>query len=68
VKHYRDADVEESVMSTAAAPSPQSGNALAFAFVQQLAAELSKGKVELPSFPDIALRIRKVLADRTPPP
>ena len=26
----------------------------AFAFVQSLAAELSKGKVELPSFPDIA--------------
>lgn len=35
----------------------------AFAFVQQLAAELSKGKVELPSFPDIALRVRKVLSD-----
>ena len=45
-------------MSTAAAPGPQSGNALAFAFVQQLAAELSKGKVDLPSFPDIALRVR----------
>lgn len=35
----------------------------AFAFVQALAAELSTGKVELPSFPDIALRVRKVLAD-----
>src|ERR1043165_8954352 len=35
----------------------------AFAFVQALAAELSKGKVELPSFPDIALRVRKVLSD-----
>src|ERR1700742_1480561 len=35
----------------------------AFAFVQSLAAELSKGKVELPSFPDIALRVRKVLSD-----
>src|ERR1700749_4521819 len=34
-----------------------------FAFVQSLAAELSKGKVELPSFPDIALRVRKVLSD-----
>src|SRR5581483_5699383 len=35
----------------------------AFAFVQALASELSQGKVDLPSFPDIALRIRKVLAD-----
>jgi HD-like signal output (HDOD) protein len=35
----------------------------AFAFVQAIAAELSKGKVELPSFPDIALRVRKVLTD-----
>ncbi len=39
------------------------GNGAAFAFVQQLATELSGGKVELPSFPDIALRVRKVLAD-----
>jgi HD-like signal output (HDOD) protein len=35
----------------------------AFAFVQSLAAELSKGKVELPSFPDIALRVREALSD-----
>lgn len=35
----------------------------AFGFVQALAGELSTGKVELPSFPDIALRVRKVLAD-----
>ena len=39
------------------------GNSDVFAFVQALAAELSKGKVELPSFPDIALRVRQVLAD-----
>jgi HD-like signal output (HDOD) protein len=63
VKHYGNADVEEFAMTAATAPSPQSGNALAFAFVQQLAAELSKGKVDLPSFPDIALRVRQVLAD-----
>ena len=50
-------------MTTAAARSPQSGNALAFAFVQPLTAELSRGKVDLPSFPDIALRVRQVLAD-----
>lgn len=42
------------------APSDRSG---AFAFVSELAAEVSKGKVELPSFPDVAVRVRKVLAD-----
>lgn len=35
----------------------------AFQFVQSLAAELSGGKVELPSFPDVAIRVRKILAD-----
>jgi HD-like signal output (HDOD) protein len=35
----------------------------AFAFVQELAAELSSGKVDLPSFPEIALRVRQVLSD-----
>jgi HD-like signal output (HDOD) protein len=58
-------DYEDMTMSTAA--QTQSHNHIsdpqAFAFVQSLAAELSKGKVELPSFPDIALRVRKVLSD-----
>jgi HD-like signal output (HDOD) protein len=35
----------------------------AFAFVSELAQEVSSGKVELPSFPDVAVRVRKVLAD-----
>ena len=35
----------------------------AFAFVSELAKEVSTGKVELPSFPDVAVRVRKVLAD-----
>jgi HD-like signal output (HDOD) protein len=35
----------------------------AFVFVQELAAELNRGKVELPSIPDILVRVRKVLAD-----
>jgi HD-like signal output (HDOD) protein len=35
----------------------------AFLFVQDLAAELSHGKIDLPSFPDIAMRVRRVLAD-----
>jgi HD-like signal output (HDOD) protein len=41
-------------------PSATSG---AFAFVAELAQEVSSGKVELPSFPDVAVRVRKVLAD-----
>jgi HD-like signal output (HDOD) protein len=46
-------------------PAPETANSdhEAFAFVQDLAAELSGGKVELPSFPDVALRVRQVLAD-----
>jgi HD-like signal output (HDOD) protein len=51
-------------MNTAADQTPTAtGNEAAFAFVQALAAELSKGKVDLPSFPDIALRVRQILAD-----
>lgn len=48
-------------MSAKSAPPTQEHDA--FAFVQDLAAELSRGKVDLPSFPDIALRVRQVLAD-----
>lgn len=39
-----------------------------FAFVQALASELSSGKVELPGFPDIALRVQRVLADENVSP
>jgi HD-like signal output (HDOD) protein len=35
----------------------------AFEFVKELAGDLSAGKLELPSFPDIALRVRKALAN-----
>jgi HD-like signal output (HDOD) protein len=35
----------------------------AFNFVQGLAAELNKGELKLPSFPDAVLRIRKALQD-----
>lgn len=38
-------------------------NKAAFAFVQALALEMSAGKIEIPSFPDVAVRVRKVLAD-----
>jgi HD-like signal output (HDOD) protein len=35
----------------------------AFAFIQSLAGELSGGKVDLPSFPEIAVRVRRILSD-----
>jgi HD-like signal output (HDOD) protein len=51
-------------MNTAAAQTAKSAiDTEAFAFVQALASELSRGKVDLPSFPDIALRVRQVLGD-----
>jgi HD-like signal output (HDOD) protein len=34
-----------------------------FDFVRSLAAELSTGKVDLPAFPEIAIRVRRVLSD-----
>jgi HD-like signal output (HDOD) protein len=36
---------------------------VAFDFVRSLAAELSAGHIDLPSFPDIAVKVRRVLAD-----
>lgn len=39
-----------------------------FTFVQMLAAELSSGKVDLPSFPDIAMKVRQALADENVSP
>ena len=52
------------VRSKPAGPAPDP-NAIAFQFVKQLAEELSTGKVDLPSFPDIAVRVRRVLSDET---
>jgi HD-like signal output (HDOD) protein len=45
--------------------SPHSPNPpnIAFEFVQSLAGELSAGKVDLPSFPEIAVRVRRILSD-----
>lgn len=42
---------------------PSASTAGAFAFVAELAQEVSQGRIELPSFPDVAVRVRKVLAD-----
>src|ERR1700734_3959032 len=41
------------------------GSDVAFNFVQALAAELSGGKVELPGFPHIVMRVQKVLSDES---
>ncbi len=41
----------------------QSPSQVAFEFVRTLANELSGGRLDLPSFPEIAVRIRKVLGD-----
>lgn len=46
-------------VSTAA----NSGSSIAFQFIAELAAEVSGGRVDLPAFPDVAVRVRKVLAD-----
>jgi HD-like signal output (HDOD) protein len=41
----------------------QSSSEIAFDFVRILASELSRGHVELPSFPEIAVKVRRVLED-----
>jgi HD-like signal output (HDOD) protein len=41
----------------------QTETSVAFDFVRSLAAELSAGNLDLPSFPEIAARVRRVLAD-----
>jgi HD-like signal output (HDOD) protein len=52
--------VQSAAQEETTVPGPTAG---AFAFVAELAQEVSKGRVELPSFPDVAVRVRKVLAD-----
>ena len=59
----RDRKTDLTMTTAVKNPNPGPTDMQAFAFVQSLAAELSKGKVELPSFPDIALRVRKALSD-----
>jgi HD-like signal output (HDOD) protein len=42
---------------------PDRGTEVAFQFVRALAAELSAGRVELPSFPEAVMRVRRVLSE-----
>jgi HD-like signal output (HDOD) protein len=44
------------------APAPEAESA-GSAFARELAASLSAGPIELPSFPDVAMRVQQVLAD-----
>ena len=47
-------------------PSPGRGQEdVAFTFVQALAGELSSGKIELPGFPHIVMRVQRILSDET---
>ena len=54
--------VAQKPSSPASVPANGQGD-LAFNFVQALAAELSGGKIELPGFPHIVMRVQKVLND-----
>jgi HD-like signal output (HDOD) protein len=62
------ANVASATGQTAAAPanpaaSSEAERALALAFLSSLATEVSKGTVNLPSFPDVVTRIRKALSE-----
>ena len=51
-------------MNHSASTAPESATPeVGFAFVRELAASLSAGPIELPSFPEVALRVQDVLAD-----
>ena len=47
----------------AAKPAPRDERAVAMQLLNDLAAEVSAGKVNLPSFPDVVIRVRKALSD-----
>lgn len=49
--------------SNSRSAAPNAALSVAFEFVTALATELSSGKIELPSFPDVAIRVRRALAD-----
>lgn len=50
--------------SAAAAGSAADEREIAFHFVQALAAEVSGGRVELPGFPHVVMRVQRVLSDQ----
>ncbi len=50
-------------MSSIQTASTQTHSHDAFEFIRSLAGELSSGKVDLPSFPEVAVRVRRILSD-----
>lgn len=56
-------DCRVPAMDAAATSLTHDPNQIAFAFVQELAADLSRGRLDLPSVPDVMHRVRRVLAD-----
>ena len=52
----------EAAKQSAGSTGKKTQQQLAFEFVTALATELSSGKIELPSFPDVAIRVRRALA------
>jgi HD-like signal output (HDOD) protein len=52
----------EAAKQSAGSTGKKTQQQLAFEFVTALASELSGGKIELPSFPDVAIRVRRALA------
>jgi HD-like signal output (HDOD) protein len=57
--------MEEMEHTDTSSPPPVQRDASteAFEFVRELAMELSSSSIELPSFPDVAMRVQKVLSD-----
>jgi HD-like signal output (HDOD) protein len=55
-------------MNAPAAASAATPRSAAFEFVRTLAQELSTGKVEIPSFPEVAARVQRVLSDENVTP
>ncbi|MGA3157517.1 MAG: HDOD domain-containing protein [Steroidobacteraceae bacterium] len=49
--------------TTDSAPGAREASAEAFEFVRELALELSAASLELPSYPEVALRVQRVLSD-----
>jgi HD-like signal output (HDOD) protein len=58
---------EDEVAETASQVLRRDSNAIAFGFVQKLASELSSGELSLPSFPEIVVRVQRVMADPNVP-
>jgi HD-like signal output (HDOD) protein len=62
-KLFRDLKVTTGRATILPSTQAQSASTVAFEFVRSLAGELSSGKIDLPSFPEIAMRVRRVLSD-----